>query len=92
MKTELKQIDPSILGLSRRTQLAEGKDRSYYIIKNIKSRIIMKDGKKIVETANIIKNQTNKRVFLATTAPICSKTKTYLESKDIHIVKDYNQI
>ena len=92
MKIELKQIDPLKLGLSKRIRVSLGLDRNYYIIKNIKSRIIMKDGKKIVETANIIKNQTNKRVFLATTAPICSKTKTYLESKDIHIVKDYNQI
>ena len=89
MKTELKQIDPSILGLSRKTQLAEGKDRSYYIIKNIKSRIIMKDGKKIVETASIIKNYTKKQVFLATTAPICSKTKIYLENKNIQIVTDF---
>ena len=89
MKTPLKQIDSSTLGISKRTQVAEGKDRNYYIIKNIKSRIIMKDGKKIVETANIIKNQTNKQVFLATTAPICSKTKIYLESKNIQIVKDF---
>ena len=92
MKTELNQIDSSTLGLSKRTQVAVGRDRNYYIIKNIKSRIIMKDGKKIVETASAIKNQTNKRVFLATTAPICSKTKTYLESKNIHIVKDYSHI
>ena len=46
MKTELKQIDSSTLGLSKRTQVAVGRDRNYYIIKNIKSRIIMKDGKK----------------------------------------------
>ena len=46
MKTELKQIDSSTLGLSKRTQVAVGKDRNYYIIKNIKSRIIMKDGNK----------------------------------------------
>ena len=90
MKTELKQIDSSTLGLSKRTQVAVGKDRNHYIIKNIKSRIIMKDGKKIVETAITIKNQTNKQVFLATTAPICSKTKTYLESKNIQIVTDYS--
>ena len=89
MKTQLKQIDSSTLGISKRTQVAEGKDRNYYIIKNIKSRIIMKDGKKIVETASIIRNQTNKQVFLATTAPICSKTKIYLKSKNIQIVKDF---
>ena len=90
MKTELKQIDSSTFGLPKRTQVAVGKDRNHYIIKNIKSRIIMKDGKKIVETASIIKNQTNKQVFLATTAPICSKTKTYLESKNIQIITDYS--
>ena len=90
MKTELKQIDSSTLGLSKRTQVAVGKDRNYYMIKNIKSRIIMKDGKKIAETASIIKNQTSKQVFLATTAPICSKTKTYLESKNIQIITDYS--
>ena len=90
MKTELKKIDSSTLGLSKRTQVAVGKDRNHYIIKNIKSRIIMKDGKKIVETARIIKNQTNKQVFLATTAPICSKTKTYLEGKNIQIITDYS--
>ena len=90
MKTELKQIDSSTLGISKRTQVAVGKDCNYYIIKNIKSRIIMKDGKKIKEIAGTIKNQTNKPVFLATTAPVCSKTKNYLISKNIQIVTDYS--
>ena len=90
MKTELKQIDSSIFGISKRIQVAVGRDRNYYIIKNIKSRIIMKDGKKIKETANIIMSHTKKRVFLATTAPVCGKTKTYLESKNIQIVTDYS--
>ena len=90
MKRELKQLDSSTLGLSKRTQVSVDRDHNYYIIKNIKSRIIMKDGKKIVEIASTIRNQTNKRVFLATTAPICSKTKNYLISKNIQIVTDYN--
>ena len=90
MKTELKQIDSLTLGLSKRTQVSVDRDHNYYIIKNIKSRIIMKDGKKIVEIATTIKNQTNKQVFLATTAPVCSKTKVYLISKNIQIVTDYS--
>ena len=89
MKIKLKQIDSSTIGLSNRTRVAVDEDHNYYIIKNIKSRIIMKDGKKIVETASIIKNQTNKQVFLATSAPVCSKTKNYLISKNIQIVSDY---
>ena len=86
MKTELKQVDSSTLGISKRAQVAVGKDRNYYIIKNIKSRIIMKDGKKIVETARIIKNQTNKQVFLATSAPVCSKTKKFLDQNSEQII------
>tara|TARA_Y100001970_G_C13556378_1_gene519312 strand:- start:171 stop:449 length:279 start_codon:yes stop_codon:yes gene_type:complete len=89
MKIKLKKIKPSTLGLSSRTQIAIDGHRNYYIVKKIKSRIIMKDGKKIKEIANTIKNQTSKQVFLATTAPICSKTKTYLESKSIQTVTDF---
>jgi|TARA_B100000073_G_C23313342_1_gene403683 hypothetical protein len=90
MKTKLKQVDPSTLSLSFRTKVAVDVDRNYYIIKNIKSRIIMKDGKKIKEIASTIRNQTKRQVFLATTAPICSKTKTYLKSKNIKIITEYN--
>ena len=89
MKTELKQIDSSTLGISKRTQVAVGKDCNYYIIKNIKSRIIMKDGRKIVETVKQIKNKTNNRVSLATTAPVCSKTTRFLNENDIKIIFDY---
>ena len=90
MKTKLKDIDSSTVGLSNRTRVAVDEDHNYYIIKNIKSRIIMKDGKKIVETASIIRNYTNKQVFLATIAPVCSKTKNHLIRKNIQIVTDYN--
>jgi hypothetical protein len=49
----------------------------------------MKDGEKINEIANQIKSNTKGFVFLATTAPVCSKTKNYLEEKKINIVFDY---
>ena len=90
MKKELIQIDSSTLGLSKRTQVAVGKDRNYYIIKNIKSRIIMKDGHKIVETVKQIKNKTNSSVSLATIAPVCSKTTRFLNENDIKIIFDYS--
>ena len=90
MKTKLKQVDPSTLGLSFRVRVAVGVDRNYYIIKNIKSRIIMKDGKRIKEIASTIRNHTKRQVFLATTAPVCSKTKAYLESKNIKIITEFS--
>ena len=89
-KINLSFINPSDLGLPARTKLAVDDRRTHYIIKNIKSRIIMKDGKKIVEIAKKIKTEINTNVFLATTAPICSKTKGYL--KENKIVTIYNYI
>ena len=89
-KLKLTPIKASGFGLSRRTKIAIDEKRDHYIIKNIKSRIIMKDGKKIVEIAKKIKTEINTNVFLATRAPICSKTKGYL--KENKIVTIYNYI
>ena len=86
---ELKLIEPDTVGVSNRTKIGVDIDNNYYIVKNIKSRIIMKDGKKINETANTITKQTKRNVFLATTAPVCSKTTNYLNDKKIKIIYNY---
>ena len=88
-RRQLKTINPIELGLSKQTNIAVDNENNYYVVKNIKSRIIMKDGKKISEIAKIIKTKKNKNVLLATTAPVCSKTKKYLKEKDINIVESY---
>ena len=49
----------------------------------------MKDGKKILKIAKQIKKQIKTCVFLATTAPVCSKTKSYLKENKIEIIFDY---
>ena len=91
MKKEiiLKKIDPEGVGAPQRTVIGEDSDNHFYIIKNIKSRIIMKDGHKIVGIVKQIKNKTNSSVSLATTAPICSKTTRFLNENDIKIIFDY---
>ena len=84
MKRELKQIDSSTLGISKRTQVAVGKDCNYYIIKNIKSRIIMKDGIRVLEMVKKInKIDPKKNISVRTSAPICSKTKKLLLENNI---------
>jgi len=88
-KIILKEIDPKIIGAPSRSVIGEDSSNHIYIIKNIKSRIIMKDGHKIVEAAKQIKNETNSSVSLATTAPICSKTTRFLKENDIKIISDY---
>ena len=88
-KIILKKIDPKIIGAPSRSVIGEDNSNHIYIIKNIKSRIIMKDGHKIVETVKQIKNKTNGGVSLATTAPVCSKTTKFFNKNDIKIIFDY---
>ena len=89
IKKKLKTVSSNKLSLSSRIKIAIDNKDNHYIIKNVRSRIIMKTGEKIYEIANQIKSNTRGSVFLATTAPICSKTKKYLEEKKINIVSDY---
>jgi len=86
---KIKLIDPTKAGVSKRIKVGIDTQANYYIVKSVKSRIIMKDGKKINVIANTITKQTNKKVFLATTAPVCSKTTNYLNEKKIKIIYNY---
>ena len=85
----LKEIDSKSVGGPTRSVIGQDNNNRLYIIKNIKSRIIMKDGYKIAEAVKQIKNKTNSSVSLATTAPVCSKTKRFLNENDIKIIFDY---
>ena len=88
-ETILKEIDSKSVGAPTRLLIGKDINNHLYIIKNIKSRIIMKDGHKILETVKQIKNKTNSSVSLATTAPVCSKTTRFLKENDIKIIFDY---
>ena len=85
----LKEINPKSVGAPTRSVIGQDNNNHLYIIKNIKSRIIMKDGHKIVEAVKQIKNKTNSSVSLATTAPVCSKTTRFLNKNNIKIIFDY---
>ncbi len=85
----LKKVDSKSVGAPSRSVIGEDGNNHLYIIKNIKSRIIMKDGHKILETVKQIKNKTKSSVSLATTAPVCSKTTRFLNENDIKIIFDY---
>ena len=88
-ETILKEIDSRSVGAPTRSLIGKDSNNHLYIIKNIKSRIIMNDGYKIVETVKQIKNKTSSSVSLATTAPVCSKTIKFLNENDIKIIFDY---
>lgn len=81
-----KFIDPKQYGLPPSTKLQEISDNQFVIIMKRKSRIIMKDGEKIVAKVNKIKKYVpGAKVSLETSAPVCSKTKSFLEEHDINL-------
>ena len=88
-KIRLKTIDPITVGAPKRSNVATDNDDNIYIVKNIKSRIIMKDGFKLFDLAKKIKEVKNTTISLATTAPVCSKTTKYLEENEIKTVFNY---
>ena len=84
---EIVLIDPKRFGLSSRTVLGQLSHKHFVIIKDRKSRIIMKDGNQILEQINLIlNNEPNLKISLATNAPVCSKTIAFLREKGIDIL------
>ena len=77
-------IEPKSIGIRSRIKILK-KDEMIIIEIDRKSRIIMKDGEKIISNVNIIKNNFDLPVELHTSAPVCSRTKTYLEKMDIKV-------
>ncbi|RUM44864.1 MAG: hypothetical protein DSY80_03935 [Desulfocapsa sp.] len=76
-------------GLPARTVLAQVDEQTIAIVMKRKSRIIMADGKKIVEKARKIQQTLPAaKVILQTTAPVCSKTIKFLENNDIQVVSE----
>jgi len=86
-KKEIILIDPKKFDLSPRTVLGQLSQNHFAIIKDRKSRIIMKDGNQILEQFNLIKyEEPNGKISLATNAPVCSKTTTFLLENGIDIL------
>ena len=80
----MQKLEPQPYGLSNKTNLVRI-DNSIGIVIDRKSRIIMKDGDRIVKQAHAIQVKENKPVILITSAPVCSKTKQYLSANNILI-------
>ena len=75
----MQPIDPKTYNLSPRTKLLQDNAGSLFVLIDRKSRVVMKDGHRVVKIAEDIKkvNQ-NKKIYLLTSAPVCSKTKKFL--------------
>ena len=79
------KLDPKKYGLSKKVVLTENDQKEIIISIDRKSRIIMKDGIRIVGQARQIQLQEQKKISVKTSAPVCSKTKQFLQKKGIEV-------
>ncbi len=80
----MKNIDPTQYNLSSRVDLRQDRSGDLLIIIDRKSRIIMKDGIRVLEMVKKInKTDPKKNISVRTSAPICSKTKKVLLENNI---------
>ena len=81
-------VDPKLFGLHPATQLEQSGKKRFVIVINRKSRIIMKDGEKIVQKADRIREKVpGAAVSLRSSAPVCSKTKAMLQANKVEIIE-----
>lgn len=86
-------LDPTNFGLSSRVLLEAVGPHRIRIVKRRKSRIIMKDGRQLLQQAQQIKKYLpGVTVEVATTAPVCSKTRAYLKEHGVTVIPFPNKI
>ena len=82
----MKNIDPTQYNLSSRVDLRQDRSGGLLIVIDRKSRIIMKDGIRVLEVVKKInKIDPKKNISVRTSAPICSKTKKLLLENSIMV-------
>lgn len=76
-------------GLTGRIKIVEISKGHLGIMKKRKSRIIMKDGHKIIESVSKLKSHDPElKISLIISGPICSKTLSYLVDNEINVIKE----
>lgn len=75
-------------GLTGRTDLEKIGKNHYSIVIQRKSRILLKDGEKILEKVGIMKEFTpGIKIDLMTNAPICGKARQFFKENNIEIIR-----
>jgi hypothetical protein len=80
-------IDPKKFGLPPKTVIHQISKNHIAFVISRKSRIIMSDGRKILEKADKIRKiQPDSRISVKTSAPVCSKTIQFLKDHKIKVI------
>ena len=81
----MKKVDPKLYNLHSRIILRKTKN-DIFIVMDRKSRIIMKDGVRILEIVKKIRGfETEKNFGVLSGAPVCSKTQKFLNENNITV-------
>lgn len=82
-----KVLDPIDYGLAKRVKIVEISNNHLGILKQRKSRIIMKDGLQIMEIVNQIRSAKPKiNISLIISGPLCGKTRKYLSENRVGVI------
>jgi len=80
-------IDPKQFGLPPKTIIEKLADNHYVLVVDRKSRVIMADGKKLLEKAEKIKVvEPGTKISLRSTASVCTKTIRFLADQGIDLL------
>ncbi len=85
----MKRLNPKNFNIKSNIYIEDRGDNVCIII-NRKSRIIMKDGERILGYVKAIKGALRKPISIETSAPVCSKTKAYLQTQSV-LIKSTHQ-
>jgi len=81
------QIDPKEFDINGKTVIELVGRNHYAIVISRKSRIIMADGRNLLEKFNLIKKaKPGSKLSLKTTTPVCSKTTAFLKDHKIDLI------
>lgn len=80
------ELDPRQYGLPGRSRVIRLPDQTIALLVERKSRVIMADARKLLAKAGKIQEQEPQtKVALYSSAPICSKSKIFLEEQGIAV-------
>ncbi|MDD9887263.1 MAG: hypothetical protein OXU46_01400 [Candidatus Marinimicrobia bacterium] len=85
----MKRLNPKNFNIKSKIYIEDRGDNICIII-NRKSRIIMKDGERILGYVKAIQGALRKPISIETGAPVCSKTKAYLQTQSV-LIKSTHQ-
>jgi len=81
-----KTLNPADFGLKNTVNIVRESAHEISIIIDRKSRLVMKDGRRLLEQAEKIgQMEKGTRITIKTSAPVCSKTRAFLKQRDITV-------